>query len=205
MKKFTAKNIDEAIKLAVSDLSVSDKSELEINVIEEGSKGFLFGIGAKEAVIEAKVAFNPKDIVKEFLSDVTTAMGLNVEVNITEKDNGLNVNLVGENLGVLIGKHGQTLDSIQHLTSLTLNKGKEQYINIILDCENYREKRKTTLEKLAKNLAKKVRDTRRSVTLEPMSSYERRIIHSAIQNMKDIETHSEGKEGNRHIVITLKK
>ncbi len=205
MERFSGKNVDEAIELAVKSLFVEDKSELEINVLEEGSKGFLFGIGAKEAVIEAKLKFNPKVTVEQFLKEITVAMGLQVELSIKETDNGLYVNLIGENLGVLIGKHGQTLDSIQHLTSLTLNKGKAQYVNIIVDCENYREKRKTTLEKLAKNLAKKVRETRRSVSLEPMSAYERRIIHSAIQSISDIETHSEGKEGNRHIVITLKK
>ncbi len=205
METFSGKNLEEAIDLAVKSLSVADKSELDINIIEQGSKGLIFGIGAKNAVIEAKVSFNPKAIVEQFLKEVTSSMGLQVEIEIKESDNGLYVNLIGENLGVLIGKHGQTLDSIQHLTSLTLNKGKAQYVNIIVDCENYREKRKATLEKLAKNLAKKVRETRRSVTLEPMSAYERRIIHSAIQGMNDIATHSEGKEGNRHIIITLKK
>ncbi|MFV0440957.1 MAG: RNA-binding cell elongation regulator Jag/EloR [Lachnospirales bacterium] len=204
MEKFTGKTLDEAISLAIKNLNVKDKSELEINVVTEGSKGFL-GFGAKEAVVEAKVKFEPKKIITDFIKEITIAMDILVDVEITEKENTLNVNLVGENLGILIGKHGQTLDSIQHLTSLTVNKGKAQYVNIILDCENYRSKRRVTLEKLARNLAKKVRDTKKSVYLEPMSSYERRIIHSALQDAKDIHTHSEGKDGNRHIIISLKK
>ncbi len=204
MERFTGKNVNEAIELALKSLKVKDKSELEINIIEEGSKGFL-GIGAKEAVIEAQILFNPEKVVKDFLKEITLAMNLKVDIEVSERENGLYINLVGDNLGVLIGKHGQTLDSLQHLTSLALNKGKAQYVNITVDCEDYRNKRKQTLEKLANNLAKKVRDTKKSVSLEPMSSYERRIIHSALQDAKDIETHSEGKENNRHIIISLKK
>ncbi|MFV0518633.1 MAG: RNA-binding cell elongation regulator Jag/EloR [Lachnospirales bacterium] len=204
MDIFKGKNVDEAIEIALKTLNVKDKSEIEYKVINEGSKGFL-GIGAKEAVIEAQVSFNPVKIVEDFIKELTLAMDLNVKTEIKEKENGLYVDLLGDDLGILIGKHGQTLDSLQHLTSLTLNKGKAQFVNVTLDCENYRNKRKVTLEKLAINLAKKVRETKKSVTLEPMSSYERRIIHSALQNLKDIETHSEGKDNNRHIIISLKK
>ncbi len=128
METFSGKNLDEAIELAVKSLSVSDKSELDINIIEQGSKGLIFGIGAKNAVIEAKVSFNPKTIVEQFLKEITSAMGLQVEIKIKESDNGLYINLIGENLGVLIGKHGQTLDSIQHLTNeeRTKNKGRNE-------------------------------------------------------------------------------
>ena len=134
-----------------------------------------------------------------------SAMDIPVEVKITfdTEEECVNVELIGENMGLLIGKRGQTLDSIQYLTSLVVNKGKEKYVRIKVDTENYRQRRKDTLESLAKNIAYKVKRSRRSVALEPMNPYERRIIHSALQGDKFVSTKSEGEEPFRHVVVYL--
>ena len=132
---------------------------------------------------------------------------MNIEVTISSSfgaDNTLNVDLAGEEMGILIGKRGQTLDSLQYLTSLVINKGTEEYVRIKIDTENYRSRRKETLEKLARNIAFKVKRSRRPVALEPMNPYERRIIHSALQSDRYVTTHSEGDEPYRKVVVTLK-
>ena len=143
--------------------------------------------------------------IRTFLGDMFSAMDIPVEVKITfdTEEECVNVELIGENMGLLIGKRGQTLDSIQYLTSLVLNKGKEKYVRIKVDTENYRQRRKDTLESLAKNIAYKVKRSRRSVALEPMNPYERRIIHSALQGDKFVSTKSEGEEPFRHVVVYL--
>ena len=143
--------------------------------------------------------------IRTFLGDMFSAMDIPVEVKITfdTEEECVNVELIGENMGLLIGKRGQTLDSIQYLTSLVLNKGKEKYVRIKVDTENYRLRRKDTLESLAKNIAYKVKRSRRSVALEPMNPYERRIIHSALQGDKFVSTKSEGEEPFRHVVVYL--
>ena len=135
------------------------------------------------------------------------AMSMEVKADITfdDEENSVNVDLSGDNMGVLIGKRGQTLDSIQYLTSLVINKNSEKYVRVKLDTENYRKRRKETLESLAKNIAYKVKRSRRSVALEPMNPYERRIIHSALQGNKYVETVSEGEEPYRHVVVKLKR
>ena len=127
-----------------------------------------------------------------------------VDVKYNAENNEMNIDLSGDDMGVLIGKRGQTLDSLQYLVSLVVNKGNEDYIRVKVDTEKYRERRKSTLENLAKNMAYKVKRTRRPLHLEPMNPYERRIIHSALQNDKFVTTHSEGEEPYRHVVITLK-
>jgi spoIIIJ-associated protein len=145
--------------------------------------------------------------IKNFLKEMFTAMGMevNVDVIFDDKNDCVKVDLSGENMGVLIGKRGQTLDSIQYLTSLVVNKGKEKYVRIKMDTEDYRNRRKETLESLAKNIAYKVKRSRRPVSLEPMNPYERRIIHSALQNDKYVSTRSEGEEPFRHVVVYLDK
>lgn len=201
----SAKTVDDAITEACQKFSVtSDK--LEYEVVEEGSSGFL-GIGAKNAVIRAKVKSSVKDIAKEFLDSVFEAMDLTVIVNIKydEIDNTMDIDLSGDEMGVLIGKRGQTLDSLQYLTSLVVNKDVENYIRVKVDTENYRKRRKDTLENLAKNIAFKVKRTKRPVSLEPMNPYERRIIHSALQGDRYVTTHSEGDEPFRRVVVTLKR
>ena len=142
----------------------------------------------------------------EFLSGVFKAMELPVEIQMeyNAENDSLEVDFAGEDMGILIGKRGQTLDSLQYLTSLVVNKGSDDYIRVKVDTENYRERRKATLENLARNIAQKVKRTRKPVSLEPMNPYERRILHSALQNNPYVATHSEGEEPYRRVVITLK-
>ena len=201
----SAKTVADAITEACQKLEVtSDK--LEYVIVEEGSSGFL-GIGSKPAVITAKTKSSIADIAKDFLKDVFAAMNMVVAVDVKydEDNKNLDVDLSGDEMGVLIGKRGQTLDSIQYLLSLVVNKESEEYIRVKVDTEDYRKRRKETLENLAKNIAYKVKRTKRPVSLEPMNPYERRIIHSALQNDKYVTTHSEGEEPFRRVVVTLKK
>ena len=155
-----------------------------------------------------KVPANPEEAIRRaetFLKDVFKTMEMEVEVKSVFEDDTLSLDLSGDDMGLLIGKRGQTLDSLQYLTSLVVNKGKASYVRVKLDTEDYRNRRKATLENLAKNIAYKVKKTRRPVFLEPMNPYERRIIHSALQNDPYVTTHSEGDEPCRKVVVTLKK
>lgn len=201
----SAKTVNDAIIEACQKLSIpSDK--LEHEVIEEGFAGFL-GIGAKPAVIKAWVKCSVEDNAKNFLREVFAAMDMTVVVEViyNEKEKSMDIELNGDDMGVLIGKRGQTLDSLQYLVSLVVNKNAEEYIRVKVDTENYRERRKETLENLARNIAYKVKRTKRPVSLEPMNPYERRIIHFALQNDKYVTTHSEGDEPFRRVVVTLKR
>lgn len=162
----------------------------------------------REPVKVSKAPANKEEVEKsayEFLQGVFKAMEMNVEIRAEFSDDTLSVDLNGDDMGVLIGKRGQTLDSLQYLTSLVVNKGKASYTRVKLDTENYRNRRKETLENLARNIAFKVKKTKRPVFLEPMNPYERRIIHSALQNDPYVTTHSEGEEPYRKVVVTLKK
>ena len=152
---------------------------------------------------DVKVASTPE----EFITQVCNAMGIKVSVDskFDEVENVLDINMIGEDMGILIGKRGQTLDSLQYLTGLVANKNKEEYIRVKLDTENYRERRKETLENLARNIAYKVKRTKKPVALEPMNPYERRVIHAALQNDRYVVTRSEGEEPFRHVVISLKR
>ena len=203
--EFSAKTVDDAITDACQKFTVSS-DKLEYEVVEEGSSGFL-GIGSKPAIIKARVKSSVTDIAKDFLKDVFEAMDMVVVVNVkyNESDRVMDIDLSGDDMGVLIGKRGQTLDSLQYLVSLVVNKDIEDYIRVKVDTENYRQRRKDTLENLAKNISYKVKRTKRAVSLEPMNPYERRIIHSALQNDKYVTTHSEGDEPFRHVVVTIKK
>ena len=218
-KEYSAKSVDEAIETALAELNIT-KDEAEIEVIEKESAGFLglFNGKARIRVRKTEVAevsenteegssVDVCELAVKFLKDVLTAMDITADINAVpdEKEEEININLAGDDMGVLIGKRGATLDSLQYLVSLVVNKESEKYIKIKLDTENYRERRKETLENLAKNIAQKVKKTRRNVSLEPMNPYERRIIHSFLQNDKYVETHSEGEEPYRKVVITLKK
>ena len=205
-KKFSAKTVDDAITEACKEFLVTS-DRLGYNVIEEGSSGFL-GIGSKPAVIEAWIKEEEKqislaDTAKDFLKDVFAAMNMAVvvDVNYDEENKNMDIDLSGDEMGVLIGKRGQTLDSLQYLVSLVVNKDKEDYIRVKVDTENYRQRRKETLE----NISYKVKRTKRSVSLEPMNPYERRIIHSALQNDRYVTTHSEGEEPFRRVVVSLKR
>lgn len=208
--EFKGKTVEEAVTAASVELGIIS-SELEYEVIDKGSSGFL-GIGAKPAVIKAKKTEQKKektivDKTREYLDVLFKAMDIETEISIdyNEESNNMNINLEGPEMGILIGKRGQTLDALQYLISLFVNKESEAYIRVKLDTENYRARRKDTLENLAKNIAFKVKRSRRSVTLEPMNPYERRIIHSALQNDKYVATRSEGEEPYRKVVVYLKK
>ena len=201
----TAKTVDDAITEALIKLS-STRENVDIEVIEKESSGFL-GLNRKPARVRAALKETIQDKAVDFLEKIFNIMEIQSEIKVefNEEEKTMNINIVGEDMGVLIGKRGQTLDSLQYLVSLVVNKESEEYIKVKLDTENYRERRKETLENLAKNIAYKVKKTRKSVSLEPMNPYERRIIHSALQNDKFVETHSEGEEPYRKIVVTLKK
>lgn len=203
--EFSAKTVDDAVTAACQKLSVTSE-KLEIEVVEEGKAG-IFGLGAKPAIIKARVKATLVDNVKSFLNDVFAAMKVDIlaEVTYDEEERNIDINLVGENVGMLIGKRGQTLDSLQYLVSLVVNKETDNYIRVKVDTENYRERRKATLENLAKNMAHKVKRIHKSVSLEPMNPYERRIIHAALQDDKYVTTHSEGDEPYRRVVIAPKK
>lgn len=209
-REFSAKTVDDAITTACQQFTVTS-DRLDYEVIEEGSSGFL-GIGSKPAIIKAKVKEEVKevslcDIARNFLKEVFEAMNMAVVVDVKydEAEKNMDINLSGDEMGVLIGKRGQTLDSLQYLVSLVVNRDKSDYIRVKVDTEDYRERRKETLENLAKNIAYKVKRTKRPVSLEPMNPYERRIIHSALQNDKYVTTHSEGEEPFRRVIVSLKK
>lgn len=201
----SAKTVDDAITEASIKLgTTSDK--IEVEVIEKGSTGFL-GIKSKPAIIKARKKNDTVDNIRGFLENVFSAMNMEVTIDIkkAEDDKVYEVELSGKEMGLLIGKRGQTLDSLQYLTNLAVNKHSDGYIKVKLDTEDYRQRRKDTLENLAKNIAYKVKRTKRPVSLEPMNPFERRVIHSALQGDRYVETHSEGEEPFRHVVVTLKK
>lgn len=203
--EISAKNVDDAITQATVQLGITS-DQLEYEVLDKGSTGFL-GIGSKKAVIKARKKFSIDENVVEFLSSIFDAMKMEVEilVAVNEEEHIIEVELKGDDMGILIGKRGQTLDSLQYLTNLAINKHSDEYYKVKIDTEDYRKRRKETLENLAKNIAYKVKRTKRPVSLEPMNPFERRIIHSALQNDRYVTTHSEGDEPYRHVVVTLKK
>ncbi|MDK2806553.1 MAG: spoIIIJ-associated protein [Thermoanaerobacterium sp.] len=200
----TGKTVEDAINAGLIELGIS-RDMVDIEVIDEGSKGFL-GLLGKQAIVKIIVKDVVKENVKKFLDGIIKLIGIDVEYDIDEKDNSLLVNLKGNGVGLLIGYRGETLDSLQYLTSLVANKKNIEGIHkrILLDAENYRAKREKILINLANKIAKKVKQENRSITLEPMNANERRIIHLALQDDPDIETFSEGEEPNRRITISLK-
>ena len=204
-KEFSAKTVDDAVVEACASLMIT-REKLDYIVDDEGNAGFL-GLGSKPAVIRARVKSGVDDSAKDFLKDVFDAMGMdvNIDVKYDEFDKTIDIDLSGDNMGALIGKRGQTLDAVQYLTNLVVNKNSEEKIHVKVDTEDYRARRRKTLENLAKNMASKVKRTRRQVVLEPMNPYERRVIHSTLQNDKFVTTHSEGDEPFRKVVITPKK
>ena len=194
------KNLDEAINQGLSELGLT-RDEAEIEIIDEGSKGFL-GIGGKEACVRIFGKASTEKRAVKFLSSMVSRICDDVEYE-TEKDKEgrLVITMSGPNMGILIGRHGDTLDALQYLTSLYINKVSSEYIKVVLDTENYRAKRRETLVKLARRLGSQVVKNGESITLEPMSPGERRIIHSTLQNNKLIQTVSVGEEPNRRVVI----
>jgi spoIIIJ-associated protein len=195
----TGKSVEEALRLALIDLE-ANRDQVDYEVIEEGSKGF-FGIGAKEFRLKVSRKNDAMDVAAQFLEGIFREMSMKAELDMALQGDTLSVNMVGEDMAILIGKRGQTLDALQYLLSLAVNKNREEYIRVVLDTENYRMKRKETLEALAEKLAYKVKRSRKNVVLEPMNPYERRIIHSALQGHPHVSTKSEGDEPYRKVVI----
>ena len=201
--KKSAKTVQVAIALALVDLKLKE-DQVSVEIIEEGSKG-LFGLGAKDAVVQVTSNVSAEDRARTFLEDVFVSMGMRINIDITCTDKLMSITLSGDNMGIIIGKHGDTLDALEHLVSLAVNRGDSDYVKVVLDTENYREKRRQTLTRLAENLASSVINNKRKITLEPMSASERRIIHATLQNNKLVDTYSIGEEPYRKVVIALKK
>lgn len=218
----SAKTVELAVQDALNELNCTH-DEAEIEILDVGSKGFI-GLGAKPARVKVLVKYDPEKEAISFIKDIGVSMGIIIDIktNLMEKATStglltktntqgllprkqLDIILSGENMGILIGKRGQTLDALQFLVSLAINKGVAPFINVSIDSENYRQRRRDILENLALNLAKKVKATKRPVTLEPMNTFERRVIHSALQDDKQISTYSEGSDPFRNIIISLRK
>lgn len=201
----TGKTVDEALERALNELNVS-KEKVTIDILEEGSKGFLNIIGTKRAKIKVTVKYDYIQEAKIFTKNLLTSMGVEANIDIKQEKDTLKINLSGKDMGMIIGYRGETLDSIQYLISLVVNKNPdESYKKVILDTENYRAKREETLKRVALKTARKVMKTGKPFKLEPMNPYERRIIHAALQNEKGIQTHSEGEDPYRKVVVALEK
>lgn len=194
------KTVDDAVADALKILDI-DKTDADIKIIDEGSKGFLGLIGSRPARVSVTKKAGPDEVVYNFLNDIVTNMGMAVEVDVSRKDKHLYVNLIGKNMGILIGKRGQTLDSLQYLTNLVVNRCSVPEYSVIVDAENYRKRRRETLEALALSLARKVKSTKKNVVLEPMTRYERHIIHMVLQRDNAVKTYSDGVEPNRNVII----
>lgn len=201
----TAKSVDEAIKLALEELKVSQE-KVKVEVLEQPNKGIFGIIGSKLAKVKVSVIEDEIDIARKFLRDVLNSMDILAEIRIKKEDSTLYIDLTGPKMGIIIGRRGQTLDSLQYLLSLVVNKknDKEEFIRVVLDTEDYRKKREETLIRLANKIAGDVIRYKKRVQLEPMNPYERRIIHSTLQQYPQIVTYSEGEDPNRRVIITLK-
>lgn len=201
----SGKTIDEAVEAALIELGAK-REDVEIEVINEGKRGIL-GLGAEAAVVKVIMQVSKKSVADDYLKNILEKLDINAEIKSEYDDETVKIEIVGdsEEVGRIIGRRGDTLDALQYLTSLVVNKGEKNYIRVNLDTEKYREKREETLRKLAKRMASMVMKTRKSVTLEPMNPNERRIIHSTLQEYRNVNTYSTGEEPNRCIVITTKK
>ncbi len=199
----TARSVQEAVMLALDELN-TDESNVDVEVIDEGNKGIFGLIGNKMAKVRVTLRESKGEKARKFLLDVFGKMNVSAEVDLNEDESTISMDIKGKDMGVLIGRRGETLDSLQYLSSLVANKDSEDYKRVIVDIENYRMKREETLINLANRLAEKVVKYKKNVTLEPMNPYERRVIHSTLQNNRYVDTYSIGDEPNRKVVITLK-
>ncbi len=203
--EMTGKTVNEALENALKSLNLTE-DRVEYEVLDEGSKGFLNLIGAKPAKILVKVKRDYKDEVKLFLRNILNSMKVQAEIRIREENDIIHIDLTGPKMGIIIGYRGETLDALQYLTSLVVNKDHNiPYKKVVLDTENYRKKREETLIRVAEKTAYKVKKIRRPYKLEPMNPYERRIIHSALQDNEYVYTFSEGEEPHRRVVVDIKK
>ncbi|MBR3837575.1 MAG: protein jag [Clostridia bacterium] len=205
MKKeytFSAKTVEEALALASQELH-REACDLEYVVLEEAKKGFL-GLGASDAKISVTYAPTVREATEDFIRTFLDNAGIQAQIHCEEKDQGdIAYTLEGEDLGILIGHHGEVLDSLQYLLSLVTNRHGDDFIRVTIDVENYRAKRENTLKALARKTANRVKKSGRNVTFEPMSAYERRIIHSQAQEIEGVTTHSIGSGEERRVVMSL--
>lgn len=199
----SAKSVQEAIDAALIELN-ANRENVEVEILDEGAKGIFGLIGSKQARVRVTLKETGGEKAKKFLLDLFSKMKVNADVSVEEKDDSILIKIEGEDIGIVIGRRGETLDSLQYLTSLVVNKSKENYKRVVIDIENYRQKREETLVKLANKLADRVMKYKKNITLEPMNPYERRVIHSSLQNHKYVQTYSIGDEPNRKVIITLK-
>ena len=202
----SAKTVQEALQEALIELDAKE-DEVEVEIIDEPSKGLFGLIGVKEAKIKVIFVRDPIEIADAFLLKILNSMGISARNQIKRDNNILSVDIKDispSDMGILIGKRGNTLDSIQYLLSLTINKQRENYLKVVVDSEGYREKREETLVRLSTKMAEKARYSKKPVKLEPMNPYERRVIHSTLQNFEGVNTYSEGDEPYRRVVIVSK-
>lgn len=198
----TGKTVEEAVENALKQLRIS-MDDAEVTIETEGSKG-LFGIGSRPAVVTVTKKPEKRSVAAEFIIGVCERMGVRVTVDEKETEDGSKLTLKSDTMGTLIGYRGDTLDSLQYLTNLVVNRNAQEYRRVTLDSENYRSKRQHTLERLANKYANRARATGRSVSLEPMKPYERRVLHATLQNNEYVTTYSEGEEPYRRVVIKPK-
>ena len=202
-KRYKAESVNEAIKKGLDDLGI-DRSQAEINIIEQGNKGFLGLIGKKQAEIEIIMEDDPIKKGMNFIKEVFSKTNIDVEVDVVQAETNeeqVVYDIHSPDLGIVIGRRGETLDALQYLTSLVVNKDTEEYYRIILDAEGYRDRRKKTLERLARKLAQKAVNKERKVVLEPMPPHERRIIHITLKQDSRVRSYSEGEEPFRKVMI----
>jgi spoIIIJ-associated protein len=199
----TGQTVEEAVKSALAQLETTE-DRVEIAIMNEGKKG-IFGFGSRPAVVKVTAKIDPVEEAKEFLKDVSEKMGVDVEIEVLRDGKQVQFILSGDKIALLIGKRGQTLNSLQYLTQLVINRFSDQYFHVLLDAEDYRKRRNETLVHLAERLAQKALKTGKKVALEPMPSYERKVIHTALMENNRIKTYSDGVEPNRHIVIAPMK
>lgn len=202
--EFSGKTVEDSLEKALKELNTT-KDKITYEILEEGSRGLLGFIGSKPSLIRVNLKKDPEKIAKDFIMSILDNMDIEAKIDSKLEDNFLKIDLSGPKMGLVIGYRGETLDSIQYLTSLVVNKkSTDEYIRVILDIEGYRKKREETLKRLAKKTANKVIKYKREVKLEPMNPYERRIIHSNLQLNEDVKTYSIGEEPYRRVVIELK-
>ncbi|MEQ2527910.1 RNA-binding cell elongation regulator Jag/EloR [Bacillaceae bacterium CLA-AA-H227] len=199
----TGQTVVEAVKSALAQLETTE-DRTEVSIIDEGKKG-IFGFGSRPAIVKVTVKIDPVEEAKQFLLNVCEKMGVSAKIEVKREGKQVQFLLSGEKMALLIGKRGQTLNSLQYLTQLVINRFADQYLTVILDAEDYRKRRNETLIQLAERLAEKAQRTGQKVTLEPMPSYERKVIHTALMGNRRIKTYSDGVEPNRHIVISPNK
>ncbi|WP_068675956.1 RNA-binding cell elongation regulator Jag/EloR [Oceanobacillus sp. Castelsardo] len=202
MKEITAsgQTVEEAVQSALEQLNTT-KDQVEITIIDEGKKGILGIFGAKPAIVKVEMLPSPIEEAENYIKQWTTNMNLDVDIHTTVDGKHVTFELNGENIAIIIGKRGQTLNALQYLVRLVINKHSKIYYTVTLDAEGYRERRRETLESLASRTANKVIRTKSKVALEPMPAFERKIIHSVLQNIPEVSTYSDGQEPHRHIVI----